>query len=202
MSEIEELSSRIMAAMDRVASGIDALGQSGSDDGTALRVAKHLGHELGRTVDDLWMALERAVAGNEPCKFDHSPDSIEIAAAGLDLGQNVQGAKLGGFLGGGQIGVAGCGCEMAGPDTVCVQWHLAGDEDQVSGPDEWNVSGDGGHGCGQGESQLRQSRFTLSGHVALPVLLSDALWAAMSAGATGNQAGRSMMLSGMSSKSG
>ncbi|MGC3936973.1 hypothetical protein ACOTTU_04125 [Roseobacter sp. EG26] len=39
MSEIEELHSRIMAAMDRVAQGLDGLGPAGGDDVDALKQA-------------------------------------------------------------------------------------------------------------------------------------------------------------------
>lgn len=69
MSEIEELSSRIISAMDRVASRIDALGQGGGGDDGALQQAldeeKQVNAQLTERVRVLGERQEQAMAAME-----------------------------------------------------------------------------------------------------------------------------------------
>ncbi|WP_300014870.1 hypothetical protein [uncultured Roseobacter sp.] len=69
MSDIEELHSRIMAAMDRVARGLDDLGKSGGDDADALKQAldeeKTVNAQLTERVRVLGERQEQALAGLE-----------------------------------------------------------------------------------------------------------------------------------------
>lgn len=69
MSEIEELSSRIMSAMDRVANGLDALGQSDGGASEALQQAldeeKQVNAQLTERVRVLGERQEQAVAAME-----------------------------------------------------------------------------------------------------------------------------------------
>ncbi|WP_299830459.1 hypothetical protein [uncultured Roseobacter sp.] len=69
MSDIEELHSRIMAAMDRVARGLDDLGKSGGDDAEALKQAldeeKTVNAQLTERVRVLGERQEQALAGLE-----------------------------------------------------------------------------------------------------------------------------------------
>ncbi|WP_299869392.1 hypothetical protein [uncultured Roseobacter sp.] len=69
MSDIEELHSRIMAAMDRVARGLDDLGSSGGDDADALKQAlddeKTVNAQLTERVRVLGERQEKALAGLE-----------------------------------------------------------------------------------------------------------------------------------------
>ncbi|MEM9577195.1 MAG: hypothetical protein AAF999_09285 [Pseudomonadota bacterium] len=69
MSDIEGLSSRIMAAMDRVATGLDAMGQADSAGGQALQQAldeeKQVNAQLTERVRVLGERQEQAMAAME-----------------------------------------------------------------------------------------------------------------------------------------
>lgn len=69
MSEIEELHSRIMAAMDRMARGLDDLGKAGGDDVAALtqelEEEKTVNAQLTERVRVLGERQEQALAGME-----------------------------------------------------------------------------------------------------------------------------------------
>lgn len=69
MSDIEELSSRIMSAMDRVADGLDAMGSGDASEQDALRQAledeKQVNAQLTERVRALGERQEQAVAAME-----------------------------------------------------------------------------------------------------------------------------------------
>ncbi len=69
MSDIEELSGRIMAAMDRVSAGLDAVGQAGGADAQELQQAldeeKQVNAQLTERVRVLGERQEQAVAAME-----------------------------------------------------------------------------------------------------------------------------------------
>lgn len=69
MSEIEELSSRILSAMDRVAAGLDAVGQVDASETEALKAAleaeKQVNAELTERVRVIGERQEQAVAAME-----------------------------------------------------------------------------------------------------------------------------------------
>ena len=108
--------------------------------GMAARIAQSLDHQVGGAVHDGGEGREGRHRIDEAAEADAAHDLVEIADGGLELGEQVDGAQARRFLADfgrdfrTELALVGIG-ELA----VEAEAELPGNDDQVSGPNEWDI---------------------------------------------------------------
>src|SRR6266566_5897187 len=121
--------------------------------GMPAPVAEDRNHQVGCAVHHLGSVGKAGSRIDEAAEPDHPDDLVEVAEAGLDLGQQVDGTSAGRPL---PVFDRHFAAEPALGDELAVgaETDLSGYEHEISSANEGNVIGDRGFRLGQGNAQF------------------------------------------------